>query len=140
MIVDGIPSFLIRKVSRPKPTAEPKPIDYINTQWYYRGKTVWSPVSMELYDPIVPSGAQTVMEWIRLCHESVTGRDGYRDFYTKDVYINVLGPVGDKVEEWVLKGAFPSGETNFGELDWSNTGDALPISLQLSYNYAILNF
>jgi len=140
MIVEGVPSFLIRKVDLPKPTGEPKPIDYINTQWYYRGKTIWAPITLELYDPIVPSGAQTVMEWLRLCHESVTGRAGYSDFYRKDVTINQLGPVGDKVSEWVLKGAFPSGDINFGTMDWSNTGDFVPISLQLSYNYALLSY
>ena len=46
-----------------------------------------------LYDPIVPSGAQSVIEWIRLHHESVTGRDGYSDMYKKDITFNVLGPV-----------------------------------------------
>ena len=44
------------------------------------------------------------MEWVRLHHESVTGRDGYSDFYKKDITFNSLGPVGDKVEEWTLKG------------------------------------
>ena len=48
---------------------------------------------------------QLVMEWVRLHKESVTGRDGYSDFYKKDVTFNVLGLVGDKVEEWTLKGA-----------------------------------
>ena len=46
------------------------------------------------------------MEWVRLHHESVTGRDGYSDFYKKDITFNSLGPVGDKVEEWTLKGTF----------------------------------
>ena len=59
--------------------------------------------TMTLYDPITPSGAQAVMEWIRLHHESVTGRDGYSDFYKKDLTINVLGPVGDIVSEWIIK-------------------------------------
>jgi hypothetical protein len=45
------------------------------------------------------------MEWVRLHHESVTGRDGYSDFYKKDLTFNVLGPVGDIVSEWVIKGA-----------------------------------
>jgi hypothetical protein len=61
---------------------------------------------MTLFDPITPSGAQAVMEWVRLHHESVTGRDGYSDFYKKDLTIDVLGPVGDIVSEWVIKGAF----------------------------------
>ena len=55
---------------------------------------------------IVPSGAYRVMEWVRLHHESVTGRDGYSDFYKKEIKFNLLGPVGDKVEEWILKGDF----------------------------------
>ena len=46
------------------------------------------------------------MEWVRLSHESVTGRDGYSDFYKKDIRFNALGPVGDIVEEWALKGAY----------------------------------
>jgi hypothetical protein len=130
----------MKKCDRPKITAPAKVLDHINIKRKYRGKSEWSDISMELYDPIVPSGAQAVMEWIRLHHESVTGRDGYTDFYKKDVTINVLGPVGDKVEEWTLKGAFISGETNFGSLDWSNDGDFIPITLTLSYDLAVLQF
>ena len=140
MYLDGIPSFLIRKTDRPKITGDAKVLDHINIQRKYRGKSKWNDISVELYDPIVPSGAQAVMEWIRLHHESVTGRDGYADFYKKDVTINVLGPVGDKVEEWTLKGAFISGDTNFGSLDWTNDGDFIPITLQLSMDYCILQF
>lgn len=140
MYLDGIPSFLIRKTDRPKITGDAKVLDHINIQRKYRGKSKWNDISVELYDPIVPSGAQAVMEWIRLHHESVTGRDGYADFYKKDVTINVLGPVGDKVEEWTLKGAFISGETNFGNLSWENDGEFIPITLTLSMDYCILQF
>ena len=140
MYLDGIPSFLIKKTDRPKISGDAKVLDHINIQRKYRGKSKWSDIAIELYDPIVPSGAQAVMEWIRLHHESVTGRDGYADFYKKDVTINVLGPVGDKVEEWTLKGAFISGETNFGTLDWSNDGEFIPIALTLSMDYCILQF
>ena len=34
--------------------------------------------------------SQQVIEWIRLHHESVTGRDGYSDFYKKNITFNVL--------------------------------------------------
>jgi len=91
-----------------------------------------------LYDPIVPSGAQSVIEWVRLHHESVTGRDGYSDFYKKDITFNVLGPVGDKVEEWTLKGAFIT-EANFNELDFASS-EVADIALTLQYDYAILQF
>lgn len=139
MYVDGVPSFVLKKVDRPKPVSERKALDHINLQRYYKGKTIWQEITAELYDPVVPSGAQAVMEWIRLSHESVTGRDGYQDFYKKDITINVLGPVGDKVEEWTLKGAFIT-NADFQTLDWSNTGDPLGITITLSYDYAILQF
>lgn len=140
MYLDGIPSFLIKKCDRPKPNTAKKALDHINLQRYYKGKTVWDPIAISLYDPIAPSGAQAVMEWIRLHHESVTGRDGYADFYKKDVTINVLGPVGDKVEEWTLKGAFISGVTNFGTMEWSNDGDHISIELELTMDYCILQY
>ena len=91
-----------------------------------------------MYDPIVPSAAQAVMEWIRLGHESVTGRDGYSDFYKKDVDFQVLGPVGDIVEEWKLKGAWIQ-DANFGEMAFE-TSDPAEITVVLRYDYAILQF
>ena len=139
MTLDGIPSYLIKKIDRPTITQEKKRLDHINVQRYVKGKTVWDEMTMELFDPIVPSGAQAVMEWVRLHHESVTGRDGYAEFYKKDIIINVLGPVGDKVEEWQLRGAqIVSAE--FGSLDWSSGGDSLNITMNLAYDYAILQF
>ncbi len=99
---------------------------------------MFTPLEITLYDPIVPSGAQAVMEWVRLGHESVTGRDGYSDFYKKDVTFNVLGPVGDKVEEWTLKGAYIE-SANFGDLAF-DSNDPAEITLTLRYDYAILQF
>lgn len=139
MYVDGLPAFVIKKCDRPKPQSEKKALDHINLQRYYKGKTVWADISMELYDPVVPSAAQAVIEWFRLSHESVTGRDGYMDFYKKDCTLNVLGPVSDKVEEWRIVGAWPM-SADFGNLDWSNTGDPLGITVTLSYDYAVLQF
>ena len=79
------------------------------------------------------------MEWVRLHHESVTGRDGYSDFYKKDLTIDVLGPVGDIVSEWVLKGAFVV-NTNFGEYNWDTVDTAINLTVELSIDYAVLNF
>jgi hypothetical protein len=79
------------------------------------------------------------MEWVRLSHESVTGRDGYSDFYKKDVSFNLLGPVGDVVEEWTLKGAWVQ-DANFNDVDFANGSDPVDIELSLRYDYAILQF
>ncbi len=78
------------------------------------------------------------MEWVRLSHESVTGRDGYSDFYKKDIRFNALGPVGDVVEEWICKGAYCKA-ANFGEFDWASDTPA-NISITIRMDYAILNY
>ncbi|MDA8959207.1 hypothetical protein N9F64_00245 [bacterium] len=114
-------------------------LNHINVQRKVKGKSTWSDVTMKLYDPITPSGAQAVMEWVRLHHESVTGRDGYSDFYKKDVTVNVLGPVGDVVSEWILKGAFIKDAT-FDGYNWDTDAQAQSISLTLAIDYAVLNF
>ena len=94
---------------------------------------------MTLFDPITPSGAQACMEWVRLHHESVTGRDGYSDFYKKDLTMNVLGPVGDIVSEWIIKGALIT-EANFGDFNWDTENAAQEIQLTVQPDYCVLNF
>jgi hypothetical protein len=78
------------------------------------------------------------MDWVRLHHESATGRDGYSSMYKKEVTLTSLSPLGEKVEEWILKGTFIT-STNFGDLDWSSE-DVVKISMDLRYDWAFLNF
>lgn len=139
MEIDGIQSYLIKAANRPSINFEKVTLDHINVKRQLKGKGEWQDIEITLFDPIVPSGAQQVMEWVRTSHESITGRDGYADFYKKDVDIYMLGPVGDKIENWKLKGAFIL-SANFGGLEWASTTDVADITLTLSYDYAILEY
>ena len=138
MNIDGIPAYLIKTANRPTITFEEVELHHLNVKRWVKGKADWEAVSFTLYDPVVPSAAQAVMEWVRLSHESVTGRDGYSDFYKKDVNFQVLGPVGDIVEEWTLKGAFIT-NADFGPLTF-DTAEPIEITVTLRYDYAILQF
>ena len=138
MSIDGINAYLIKAANRPTLESESVPLEHMNTTRYVKGKSKWSTLDITLYDPVVPSAAQQVMEWVRLSHESLTGRDGYSDFYKKDVSFQVLGPVGDVVEEWELKGTYIQ-SANFGDLDFASS-DPVEISCTLRYDYAVLKF
>ena len=133
MYIDGIPSYMVKSAASPSFTDGVIKLDHINTYRKIRGKREWQNMTLSLYDPITPSGAQAVMEWARLGYESVTGRAGYSDFYKKDVTLNALGPVGDIVGEWIIKGSFVV-SSNFGQYNWS-TEDAINVELQLSMDY-----
>ena len=137
--MEGMPSYLIKGVSAVTLNQGIVTLNHINVERKVKGKSVWQDVTFTLFDPITPSGAQAVMEWVRLSHESVTGRDGYSDFYKKELKINVLGPVGDIVSEWILKGAFIT-STNFGEYSWDSPDTAVNIQVTVAIDYAVLNF
>ena len=138
MYIEGVPAYLIKTANRPQIQFEEIVLDRINVKRYIKGKGAWQPIDITLYDPVVPSAAQSVMEWVRLGHESVTGRDGYSDFYKKDVTFNMLGPVGDIVEEWKLVGTYIE-TADFGPMDYASSEPA-EITLTLKYDYAILQF
>jgi hypothetical protein len=139
MFIDGFPAYQIKGVSAINVTQGSVALNHINVQRYVKGRTVWQPITFTLYDPITPSGAQAVMEWVRLHHESVTGRDGYSDFYKKNLTFNVLGPVGDIVSEWIIKGALIT-SANFGDYSYDDDGVAQNIQMEVQPDYCVLNF
>ena len=138
MYISDIPTYIIKSAGRPSLTNGEVLLDHINVERKLKGKTRWQDLSITLYDPIVPSGAQSVMEWVRLHHESLTGRDGYSTQYKKDIRFNSLSPTGEIIEEWLLKGAFIA-DSNFGTMDWT-TEESVQIELTLKYDYAVLEF
>jgi hypothetical protein len=139
LYVDGFPSYIIKGMGAVTLEMGKVELNHININRYVKGKTKWGNIQLTLFDPITPSGAQAVMEWVRLHHESVTGRDGYSDFYKKDLTVNILGPVGDIVSEWILKGCLIE-STNFGELSWDTENTAVNITMTVQPDYCILNY
>jgi hypothetical protein len=139
LYMDGVPSYLVKGVNAVTVSQGEVVLNHINVYRKVKGKTTWGDIQMTLFDPVTPSGAQSVMEWVRLHHESVTGRDGYSDFYKKDLVLDVLGPVGDVVSEWIIKGAFIK-EANFGDYNWDTENQAVNITMTVGMDYCVLNF
>ena len=137
--LEGVPGYLVKGVSAISLSQTAVALNHINIQRYVKGKTIWQPITFTMYEAITPSGAQSVMEWVRLGHESVTGRDGYSDFYKKDVTFHTLGPVGDIVSEWIMKGAFIT-SANFGDYSWDEESAAQNIEITVQPDYCVLNF
>ena len=138
MSIGDVPAYLIKASAKPSIANGEITLDHINVQRYVKGKSEWSTITMTLYDAIVPSGAQAVMEWVRLHHESATGRDGYSTFYKKTIGLQQLSPLGEVIEEWTLNGAFIT-DAAFGTFDWGS--DAVQeIELTIRYDWAFLNY
>ena len=60
MVIDGIPAYLIKKISRPQISFGEVVLDHINVKRKIKGKANWENITCDLYDPVTPSGAQAV--------------------------------------------------------------------------------
>jgi hypothetical protein len=114
----GINEWFVESTSRPHITIGATEIQFLNTSTFVAGRFNWQTINVTFRDPIGPSAAQALMEWVRLHAESVTGRMGYAAGYKKDIELEMLDPTGVVVEKWILQGTFLT-DLNFNELDYS---------------------
>ena len=129
----------MKTAARPSIATTDVEVPFINATRYIAGKTKFEAINVTLHDPIAPSGAQQVMEWVRTHFESVSGRQGYADFYKRDIQIKLLDPVGTVVELWDMKGAFIE-SANFNELTYEDNMAPVEIALTLRYDNCVLQY
>ena len=110
--IDGIDPFLAMKASRPR-------VLVTGAQKTY----CW--MNVELYDPIAPTGAGMIWEWLQQNEP-------------REVKLQVLDPVGTIVEEWQISNATIA-EADFGELSYASAEPAT-IKVALSYEKCELKF
>ena len=132
----GINEWYVETTARPHITVNSVPIPFLNTETYVAGRFTWSMISTTFRDPIGPSASQALMEWVRLCAESVTGRMGYAAGYKKNVDLEMLDPTGVVVEKWILEGTWLQ-DVNFNNLAY-NTDAIANITAQLRMDRCIL--
>ena len=136
--IEGIDAFLMKSANRPSVTIGEQTVEFINSKRYLAGKITYETIGVTLHDPIAPSGAQQVMEWIRTHTETVSGRSGYADFYKRDCQLKMLDPVGTVVELWDLKGCFLTNVV-FGDLDYG-AEDPTDIQLTIRFDNCVLQY
>ena len=132
----GINEWFVETASRPHITIAPTEIQFLNTSTYVAGRFNWQPINVTFRDPIGPSAAQALMEWVRLHAESVTGRMGYAAGYKKDIDLEMLDPTGVAVEKWILQGCFIT-SAKFGDLGYDKT-DIMTVDVSLRPDRCIL--
>jgi hypothetical protein len=131
----GIQEWWLSSASRPSLTQNEVEIPFLNTSTYVLGRFNWEPIDVTFRDPIGPSATQSLMEWVRLHSESVTGRQGYAQGYKRNIEIEMLDPTGVVVEKWVLEATMLTNVV-FGDLSFDDDGIA-EITATLRFDRAI---
>jgi hypothetical protein len=132
----GINEWFVETAARPHITINSVEIPFLNTSTYVAGRFNWGEINVTFRDPIGPSASQALMEWVRLCAESVTGRMGYAAGYKKNVDLEMLDPTGVVVEKWIMEGTWMK-DVNFNSLGYSDDKVAT-VTAQLRMDRCIL--
>ena len=131
----GIQQWWLSSASRPSITQNEVEIPFLNTSTWVIGRFTWESIDVVFRDPIGPSAAQAIMEWVRLHSESITGRQGYAAGYKRPVELELLDPTGVVIEKWLLDGTMLT-NVDFGSLDYSSS-DIAEITGTLRFDRAI---
>ena len=134
--IEGLDAWIVLSSELPSGEFGETEIPFINGRRYVAGKFAPNTLPIKLWQPVSPSAAQKVNDWIRLNYEPQTGRSGYADFYKKDLSILLLDPPGGVASKWTLKGAWCKGN-KYGTLDYTNEG-LLEIDITVRYDVATL--
>ena len=132
----GISEWTLKSAARPTINQKETEIQFLNTSTWVVGRYTWDSLNLTFRDFIAPSTSQALMEWVRLCSESVTGRPGYAAGYKRDLELEMLDPAGCIVQKWILKGCFLT-NVEFGDLNYSQD-DVATITATLRPDYCIL--
>ena len=140
VLVGEIPSYMVKSMGAISFNDGEIKIDHINNYFKVKGgQRVWENITLGLYDPITPSGAQMIMKWATIAYNNLTGQAGYADMYKQDLVFRGISNDGSIVNEWILKGAFIV-SANFGNWAFADHTNAQELSLTLAFDDALINF
>ena len=134
----GISEWTLKSAARPTINQKETEIQFLNTSTWVVGRYTWDSLNLTFRDFIAPSTSQSLMEWVRLCSESVTGRQGYAAGYKRDLELEMLDPTGVCVQKWILKNSWLT-VVNHGSLDYGDD-EIADITGTLRFDYAVLAY
>lgn len=134
----GIETWKVRSFKRPSMKIAKTEIPYMNEMQYVAGRYTWDEIAITFLDPIGPSTATQLMEWVRLHAESVTGRMGYAAGYKKNIILKELDPTGIEVSRFFIEQC-QIVDIDFNDNDYSDDGLS-EISLTIQPWRCILNY
>jgi hypothetical protein len=140
--VNSIPSFLVKKCSKPELTIKNVQHKYLNHQFNFPAGAEWSPVTMEMVDPVDPDASKTLQHIIQNSGYHFPRNPDDVTTLSKAGAVAALGKVaidqiddtGRPVERWVLKNAWVE-KVSYGELAYDSE-DLTTITLTIRYDWA----
>ena len=127
------------EAARPKIENEVKELKYKNSYSKYKGPTRFSNFSIKFRDVIGPAVMQKLWMWQREHYDPITGCGGYPSQYKKNLTLVMEDDCGNPVQKWVYYGCFLA-SLDGGQLSMNQTGDVVEVTMDIAYDYAVLEY
>lgn len=109
-------------------------LEYGNVYTYYKGKTKWNPLSMQLYSLAQPNTNQKLWDYLNQHQDVASGAEKFKDDYVADVTIKLLNPDETPIGQWKLINAFAD-EISWGTVTWQGQ-DVVSIDVTFVFDHA----
>lgn len=141
--INSIPTYVLKKVTKPSFNVTESAHKFLNHTYYYPGRVEWQEVSMTLADPVDPDMASTVVAIVNAAGYQPAQTELDLGTMSKSRAVNALGnelliaqldSEGRSVEEWRLTNPWVK-DVKFGDLDYEGD-DLTDIELTIRYDWA----
>jgi hypothetical protein len=141
--VGTIPTYTLKKVTKPAFTVTETGHKYLNHTYYYPGRVEWQTVSFTIADPVDPDMAISVANIIKNSGYSPAQAEGDLKTMSKTKSVRALGNKidivqidsdGQPVETWTLINPWIK-DVKYGELDYESD-DITNIEVEVRYDWA----
>ena len=147
MSFNGVPQWILKKVSRPNITISEAEHTFINYKFYYPGRVEWAEIDLTLADPVNPDASATMMALLKQSGYIFPNDNFGGQILTMSkekavravggkIYIQQIDAEGKSIEEWALFNPWIK-SVNFDELNYEEDG-ILNLELKLRYDWAQL--
>lgn len=118
----------------PSMTNSSQTLEYGNVYTYYKGKTKWNPLSMQLYSLAQPNTNELLWKYLNKMQNVASGAEKFKDEYAKSIMIKLLDPAEEVIGTWTLINAFAD-EISWGSLTWQGQ-EVVTIDVTFVFDHA----
>lgn len=149
----------LNKAVRPAFSTTAQELFWCNESWSVASKPTYNELAVEFYDALpgqmnysyvqqgisnphpdgnasMISAGQIMYDWWLAIYDPSSGRIGLASDYKADGFITLYNSVDTAIERWMYIGSFPT-SIDYGNLDYSDTGSAMTITVSFKYDKAI---
>lgn len=117
---------------------QPIPVKYLNgVVKYPGGPAELGDLSVTFNDYVDGQQRRVLHQWFDYVYDERTGISGLKSDVAVDAYIILFGPNGNESTQYYLYNIWPTGDPNYGEIEYNDSGSIMQMEVTFAVDYVI---